>query len=260
MKQFLKDKSFKNDLASTSIPFQLGLLQKAVNYQKWILESVWPFLGKRILEVGAGIGNMSRWFPVREKLIFSEIDPSLFTYLQSTTKKYFKENDKVKALHVDLQKNWKELLEKENVDTIVSFNVMEHVEDDRQFFADLISILKKSKTVLPKRLITFVPAHQFLYGSVDKNYGHFRRYHYSDLKKMKNDIAPEADFFCRYLNLIGLPGWFILGRVLKNKEIGEKSILSFEKLCPWIKSFDDFLHLKLKIPFGQSIVSIVTLK
>ena len=240
------------------LPFQLGLLRKAVNYQKWTVEAVIPFLGKRVLEIGAGIGNMSRWLPFREKLIFSEVDSKLFPYLQKTKEIYFKRNDKVKVFKVDLDKDWVKSLQEENIDTIVSFNVMEHVQYDKQFFTDLVSIFKKSGAPNIKRLITFVPAHQFAYGSVDRGYGHYRRYLLSDFKKMKNEIIPEADFWGRYFNFVGLPGWFILGKILKKKQLDKKSILFFEKVCPWVKSFDDFLHLKLKLPFGQSVLSVVT--
>jgi hypothetical protein len=250
---YLSDKDF--DL----LPFQLGLLRTAENYQKWVLDAISPFLGENILEIGSGIGNMSRWLPIKEKLILSEVDSTLFLYLQKTVNQYFKMNKRVKILKVDLDKDWKTPLEAQSIDTIVSFNVMEHVSDDKLFFADLISILQKSKSKNVKRLITFVPAHNILFGSVDKYYGHFRRYTYSDLKNLKETVIPKAKFYYRYFNLIGMPGWFVLGRILKREQITKESVLYFEKLCPWVKPLDDFLHVKLRIPFGQSILCVVTL-
>ncbi len=49
-----------------SIDFELESLSKARNYQRWMYESVAPHLGVSILELGAGIGNMSQWLPKRE--------------------------------------------------------------------------------------------------------------------------------------------------------------------------------------------------
>jgi len=196
MKKFLDNDCF------TALPFQLGLLRNAENYQKWTLESVYPYFGDRILEIGSGIGNMSRWLPVKERLILSEIDPTLFSYLQKTVEQYFKMDKRVETLKVDLDKDWKKSLENEDIDTIVSFNVMEHVQEDKLFFSDLVSILKKSKSKNPKKLIIFVPAHNFAYGSTDKYYGHFRRYTYADLKKISQDVVPEAKFSCRYFNTL----------------------------------------------------------
>ena len=247
------------DFNKDVLPFQLGLLQKAENYQKWSLEAVNSFLGNRILEIGSGIGNMSRWLPLKERLILSEINPDFFKYLESVLEKYFFNDKKATLLEVGTDSNWKEKLLKENIDTIVSFNVLEHIEKDKDFISDLLFILKNSKSNLPKRLITFVPAHQFAFGSIDLNYGHFRRYSHLDLKKIKEELIPEAKFFCRYFNFTGLIGWTICGRIMNKKDIDKNSILFFEKLCPWIKSFDDFLHLKLKFPLGQSVFSVITL-
>ncbi len=256
----MNKESFEKELVCQKLPYQLGLLRGAVNYQKWVAQVVMPFLGQRILEIGAGIGNMSRWLPVREKLILSEIDPELLSYLEQTSNVYFNQNDKVKVVHVDLESDWVKKLAQEDVDTIVSFNVMEHVLDDEKFFSDLLSILRQSKSSNLKRLITFIPAHRFAYGSFDKGYGHYRRYSRSDLLKLKNKYAPDADFFCRYFNAVGLPGWVIYGKVFKRPELDEKSILCFEKICPWVKSFDDFLHVKMRLSLGQSILSVVSFK
>lgn len=260
MKNFLSDKLLEKENDLDSLPFQLGWLRRAINYQKWTFQAIEPFLGDRILEVGAGIGNMSRWLPLKERLIFSEIEPDLFCYLERTKEFYFENKENVDSILINVNDNWSENLAKENIDTIVSFNVMEHVKDDREFFAHLVNILKKSKSNKIKRIITFVPAHQFLHGTVDKYYGHFRRYSHKSLKKLKNQIVPEADFYYRYFNLVGLPGWFLLGKILRKKGLSKKSINSFERICPLIKYFDDFLHLKLKVPFGQSVLSVVTLK
>lgn len=44
----------------SGFPYELSLLSQAINCQKWIARAVRPYLGERIMEVGAGIGNMSR--------------------------------------------------------------------------------------------------------------------------------------------------------------------------------------------------------
>ena len=55
-----------------SIPFELESLREAINYQRWIVDMISPFLGNSILEIGAGIGNISRWLPVRQRLVLCE--------------------------------------------------------------------------------------------------------------------------------------------------------------------------------------------
>ncbi|KKP24458.1 MAG: Glycosyl transferase, family 2 [candidate division TM6 bacterium GW2011_GWF2_28_16] len=240
------------------IPFQLDLLRNATNYQKWMIEVVSSFLGNNILEIGSGIGNMSRFLPVREKLIISEVNPDMIPFLKKTMDVF--DNKKINVLHIDLLTNWKQQLIDKNIDTIVSFNVMEHVEDDLTFFKDLVDILRSNNSNNLKRIITFVPAHQFAYTAIDKNYGHFRRYSKKTLKNFQNIIIPEADFYCRYFNFIGLIGWIMSGFVFKKKEIDIKMVESFEKICPLIKPIDNFVHSKFKLQFGQSIFSVVSFK
>ncbi|MBU4269751.1 class I SAM-dependent methyltransferase [Candidatus Dependentiae bacterium] len=241
-------------------PFQLDLLRSAVKYQQWSLQAVENFLGNNILEIGAGIGNMSRWLPLKESLILSEVDSKMLPELKNTVNKTFGFNQNVEVLHINLSKDWKKDLINKNIDTIVSFNVMEHVEDDYLFFTDLVDILKQNKTNNLKRIITFVPAHKLAYNSIDKNYDHFRRYSISDLKKIKNLVIPQADFFARYFNSFGLIGWFLHGNILKRKEVTSSMVNSFETICPIIKPIDNFLQTKLKCPFGQSVFSVVSFK
>jgi 16S rRNA A1518/A1519 N6-dimethyltransferase RsmA/KsgA/DIM1 with predicted DNA glycosylase/AP lyase activity len=57
-----------------TLPFELEILKDATNYQKWAAQAILPYLGERILEVGSGIGNMSQWLPVRQKLVLSETE------------------------------------------------------------------------------------------------------------------------------------------------------------------------------------------
>jgi SAM-dependent methyltransferase len=54
---------------------------------------------------------------------------------------------------------------------IYSFNVLEHIEDDRSALRSLASRLKPGG-----RLLLYVPAFQSLYSSMDRKVGHFRRY------------------------------------------------------------------------------------
>ncbi len=64
-------------MSQMQLPFELDSLAEARNYQRWVFDAVRPFLGRRILEVGSGIGNMSQWLPADELLVLAETDPRL---------------------------------------------------------------------------------------------------------------------------------------------------------------------------------------
>lgn len=253
--------TFKEEsgIITTDIPFELELLRQAVNYQQWVADTVRPFLGNSILEMGAGIGNMSRWLPVRDRLILSEADQRLTSLLTNTVAKVFQHDSRVKVETIDLSTRWIEKLETANFDTVVSFNVLEHIENDTQVIQDLVKMLHNSQQPGTKKIVTFVPAHQWAYGTMDQEFGHYRRYQCADFARIITKVAPHAQLYCRYFNLIGLPNWFLLGRILKRRSFNVEAVATFEKICPWLRPVDDFLHIRLRLPVGQSLLSVITL-
>jgi SAM-dependent methyltransferase len=59
----------------------------------------------------------------------------------------------------------------DSIDFCYTFNVMEHIEDDRACFTQMHAKLKTGG-----RLLVYVPAFQILYSSMDRKVGHVRRY------------------------------------------------------------------------------------
>jgi hypothetical protein len=208
------------------------------------------------LEIGAGIGNMSRWLPVRDRLILTENDPALTQILTNS----FPANPKISVQKLNLVEDDLNPLIQENIDTAVSFNVLEHIEKDAEALDRLCQIVRGSKSSHPRRVITFVPAHQWAYGSFDESFGHFRRYSAQSLSQLCKKVAPDASQKTYYFNAFGLAGWYLNGKVLRKKSIGMGSIAVFEKLCPLLAPLDDFFHQTLKLPLGQSLVSVLEWK
>jgi SAM-dependent methyltransferase len=239
------------------IPFELQLLAHARNYQYWVSRTIQPFLGKRILEVGAGTGNMSQWLPIRERLILTEADPTLFQLLTELAPAEMKANPQVTFSRWRMTESGPGEMEKENLDTIVSFNVLEHVEDDAKALQELASLLRNSRSTGPRRLVTFVPAHQWAFGAMDHKFGHYRRYSARSFRNLARKVAPEAKLTTRYFNLVGLMGWVLTGRILRQSVIHPSSMAIFEKLSPWISPLDDFLHSRLRFPMGQSLLTVL---
>ena len=50
----------------SELSFELESLSLAVNYQKLVYETIEPYLGNSIIEVGAGIGNISQLKVLKE--------------------------------------------------------------------------------------------------------------------------------------------------------------------------------------------------
>lgn len=244
-----------------TLPFELEALSRARRYQAWLYETVAPFLGSRILEIGSGVGNLSQWLPIRDRLILTETDPQLFLRLEQTMRSRAdaaSQAERVSVRSWDILLGDLEGLVAEGLDTIVSFNVFEHLPDDRLALSRLTEILRRGGARSPLRIVTLVPGHSWAYGTMDQTFGHFRRYSASSLRKLAQDVIPEAKVHTGYLNAFGLAGWVFQGRVLKKRSFGFGAVDTFEKLCPLIRPVDTFLH-QLGLPLGQSVYSVIEL-
>ena len=242
--------------------YELEHLENAIEYQKWVYETVLPFLGDRILEIGAGTGNISQWLPLKERLICTEGHLPFLETLKWRLYRKHGETDKIATFQFDVEKDFSNPAHpiwSLDIDTVISFNFLEHVKNDGDVVSNLVRLLKKSQCSGPKRIIFFVPAHQWAYGAMDENYGHFRRYDRKDFVRLQSSGGPFAALHLLYFNIFGLIPWFFLGRVLRRKLINPSSIVLFEKLCPYFKKVDHFIHRILKIPFGQSVCAVMVL-
>ncbi len=242
----------------SELPFELRSLAGAKNYQKWVFEMVAPFLGNRILELGAGIGNMSQWLPVRDLLVLTEYDQSLLALIQEQSISA-SDDPRVVTKQLDLMSDDLTWYHEQNLDTVVSFNVLEHIESDAKALQRLVEMLSQSQAKGLRRIVTFVPAHEWAFGSMDKTFGHFRRYSKARLKLLCAEVAPGAEVELRYFNMLGLFGWVVNGRIFKKPQIGDSSIKAFEALCPFVSKIENALTRWVSPTFGQSLLCVLTL-
>jgi glycosyltransferase involved in cell wall biosynthesis len=228
-----------NDLGVGRGELTLKLLQKASRYNGWVYQMLKPYIGRDILEIGSGIGNMTRYFVPHGKVTASDISPFCLRELQRT----FAENESVKVRTLDISQN--HYPELELYDTIVCLNVLEHIEDDVDALRNMYRLLKKKG-----KLVLYVPANPRLYCEIDRGVGHFRRYVEPELLgKMK-----QAGFrieHSRHHNILGAIGWWVNGKVLGKKHIGATDVSGFEKLMPLVKLQD-----KVDSKFALSILAI----
>lgn len=244
-------------MPEVKLPFELSSLTQAVRYQEWIYRTIAPFLGSRILEIGAGIGNMSRWLPLRERLILTENCPELLPILKRQFQEKLSTDPRIMIQSLNVLKDPLDQFFKENLDTVISFNVLEHIEDDRTVLERLALILRESQAKGPKRLVSFVPSHSWAYGSLDQAFGHYRRYSQKSFLTMAREIAPEAKLYSSYFNCFGLAGWILNGRILRKTAIGDGAIRTFEALCPVVSVIDDWIHRVISLPIGQSLLVVM---
>jgi len=210
------------------------------NYNKWIFETFKPFIGKNVLEIGSGIGNISRYLLTScEKLIGVDTSDIFLKHLKIDYPDIELHNCDVAGAEI-LK------LADRKIDTIVCINVLEHVKDDTAALRNMHELLAPEGN-----LLLFVPALSFLFGTIDKNVSHYRRYNRKDLTK-KLEEAGFSVTKSYYSNYIGVLGWFINGRILRRKNFPILQPILFDKLVPLIAKLEKLI----KLPFGMNLTII----
>lgn len=209
------------------------------NYNAWAYNKIQLFLGRKILEIGSGVGTISKYLISNGRnLILTDINHEHTDYLSNR----FIGNPRVRVIKMDIC-NIDEGFASEKIDTIVGINVLEHIEND-------LSLLTKLKKVLigGGRLLLTVPAHKILYGTLDKRLQHYRRYSKKDL----TDKLKDAGFVIEkieYMNFLSAIGWFVNYRILMRNHIPKMTIWLADKLIPCVK----LIEKSIKFPFGLSL-------
>jgi len=183
---------------------ELESMSFAVNYHKWIVDELEPFMGSTVVEVGAGNGDLSTILlrTGLKKLFAFEPSPNLFPVLEDRVD----DRSRIETIN-DF---FSPALVPESIDSILYINVLEHIEDDR---AELITAYR----ALPAggRLLLFVPALPRLYSEFDRSVGHFRRYYRKELIERVREAGFEVEK-ARYFDLAGIIPWYVNFVLLKN--------------------------------------------
>jgi SAM-dependent methyltransferase len=220
----------------------LFILEGADAYHQWIFEKIRPFLGKDILEVGCGIGNLTELLLSEGRVIAADVNGD---YLQTVENK-FRGHPNLKGVLIwDIRQAPPKHLSTP-IDTIVCSNVLEHIEEDDNVLKSLYHLLPASG-----RLIILVPAVKGLYNVFDKELGHLRRYSRSELAQK---LTRNGFRICslKYFNFFGIFGWFVNGTLLRRRLLPARQIGIFNKMVPL------FIWMEKIIPtlVGQSLIVV----
>jgi len=211
-------------------------------YNKWIWQSIAKYVGDRVLEVGAGIGNMTRVMYGRELIVATDVELPYLHILRNR----FSRNPTITVAKLDLNSDDDcDALKHYGFDTIVCLNVLEHIENDRAALRRLYQLLNPGGN-----LLLFVPADQKLYGTMDKQVGHFRRYASSELKELiESEGFSVPDIF--HQNYFGRFGWWLNGRVLRRAHVPAGQSRIFDLFVPLLRRLEGKNPRK-----GLSIVAV----
>ncbi|MCW5860533.1 MAG: hypothetical protein KIS63_19725, partial [Caldilineales bacterium] len=128
--------------------------------------------------------------------------------------------------------------------------VLEHIRADQIALAHMRDVL-----IDGGRLLLFVPAGGYMYGSLDTALGHFRRYDLAGLRRQVLEAGLSIERL-GYLNLAGIPGWWLNSRVLKRNLLPQGQLAWFNRLAPFFVASERLLRRLWDAPVGQSLLCI----
>lgn len=215
----------------------------APNYNTWLGSRFAEHCGSRVLEIGAGIGTITELLADgRERVVALEVDPFYVRRLENR----FRDVPQVVPYLSDVALADWERLKGERFDSIVLSNVLEHIADDGDAVRSCAKILPKGG-----KLLILVPALPQLFGSMDEAVGHFRRYLPETLRAVLegNGFRVQA---LEWMNLAGIPGWFVNGRVFKRRAVPALQLRLYDAVAPLIARAE----ARVKLPVGMSLFCV----
>jgi SAM-dependent methyltransferase len=216
---------------------------RAQRYFHWQFRLAEAHLGRRVLEVGCGIGNFTRLLLDRDLVVGIDIEPGCVAKLRQSLGGHAN----LITFHMDVMDPAFLALSAYDLDSVVCLNVLEHLPDDRRALCHIHAVLRPGGKV-----VLVVPAFECLYGPIDAHLGHYRRYSKQSLAALARSVGFQL-VTLRYLNALGFLGWWWNARILKKTRQSELQIAIFDALfVPLLSRIEKWVEP----PFGQSIFAV----
>jgi SAM-dependent methyltransferase len=205
----------------------------ARNYHAWILELFEPYLGSRLVEVGAGTGSFSELLLARGPQSLSLVEPSaMYDQLVQNVAR-LPQTERVRAYNDTFAQVAERVREETRPDSIIYVNVLEHVADDEEELA-----LVHGALGMGGRAFVFVPALPWLYGSFDEMVGHRRRYARRELEA-KVVRAGFRVLKSVYFDSAGVLPWWMKYRLLRSRRMEPGAVRFYDSfVVPVLKRIE----------------------
>jgi len=215
---------FTNDLYNDTGLEILDALSYAPKFNQWMADAITPFLGERVLEIGAGTGNLTRPLANRRKY-YAATDIGL-EHLEVLRNRFgHRPNLEVRQCDVERAGDLEYFTGK--VDTVVCLNVLEHVADPEGALQNVYNSL-----VPGGRAVVLVPQGQEIFGALDVALGHHLRYSQEQLRERMERAGFTMERMVEF-NRVSRPGWWFTGKVLKRATLARFPLRVFNSLV-WL--------------------------
>jgi SAM-dependent methyltransferase len=224
----------------------LNSLTGTPNYLSWLTRVLRPHLGDTVIEIGAGLGNMTgRLMSKRLRYVAGEKDA---LYLHALRNRFLR-TPSVTVCKLDPEapadfEPWKGQFE-----SALCVNLLESVENPKAVLASLATCLTQSGAV-----IVLVPQGKALFGSLDRAMGHRRRFSAAELRGTFEELGFGIERE-HQINKVGALGWWFSSRILRRSRISRPALKLWDKSVWLLRRIDPLLPWR-----GLSLVMVARLK
>jgi glycosyltransferase involved in cell wall biosynthesis len=210
----------------------LDAFSSAPNFNRWMANTIKPYVGKHVLEIGAGIGNLSRILMAGTKrYVATDLDAEHLERLRAR----LSARPNLETAILDAARTEDGVPFRGQMDTVVCLNVVEHIKDDLGALRNIHAALREGG-----RAIILVPEGQSIYCSLDEELGHFLRYSEDQLRQRMVEAGFTVEAMLRF-NRISRPGWYVNGTILKRRTISRSQLKNFDRLVWLFRRIDPHL-------------------
>jgi glycosyltransferase involved in cell wall biosynthesis len=232
-----------DDLYAT--PYGRGVLNNLTGtpqYLSWLSRRLRPHLGDAVLEISAGIGNITgRLMGKRLLYMAAEKDP---LYLHALRNRFLR-TPNVVVQRIDPERPEGLAGLERCFDTVLCLNVLEYLESPGPVLEALRATLQPGGKIL-----ILVPQNPHLYGALDRSLGHKRRYTAAQARGLLESCGFTVEKIYNF-NKAGTPPWWAYSKLTGSKRIGKPVLKIFDKTV-WIWS-----HLDVLMPWNGLSVIVV---
>jgi SAM-dependent methyltransferase len=196
-------------------------------------DTVRPFCGQRVLEIGGGVGNLTMQLVPRTSYLVSDINPLYLTTLESlrSSRPY------LSVEFCDVSDAASFPSRSDGFDTVICLNVIEHIKDDVGALGNIGRALGADG-----RAIVLVPHGPWNFGTLDEVLGHERRYTPASLTAAAEAAGLQVERIVPF-NRISSLAWFLNGKIMRRRSIGLLQIKLLGLLTPIMRAVDPILPL-----------------
>lgn len=225
----VSDRICQPDQWGSEVAVRLG---RAPKYTRWLADLLRPYVGQRVLEIGAGNGSLMLDLIPRTEYCACDPNPLFVRELSklSETRPY------LQALEID-PAGPASLPAGRRFDTVICQNVLEHVDDDVAVLRGIAAAVEENG-----RVLVLAPNAPWLFGAIDRSLGHRRRYTPAQLAALAEKAGLRCANVVAYNRASSLPWWFG-GRVLRRRRFGIFQVKLVNWITPVLRGVDRYLPL-----------------